>query len=145
LSNPGLYPIQGFELTARIATDTEVFLGKLGVGPTDIAPASTGTFPIALYLPLSGLAAATSLLTQDQYLHVNAWGNATYAFLFPLSVALTENRSWGAPFEDFQATVGTPSGGGGSITVPVTVTFSNHASFAESGVLAFTIQSAGGA
>jgi len=145
LSNPGLYPIQGFQLTARIATDTQVFLGQLAVGPTDIAPTATGTFPIALYLPLSGFAAATSLLTQDQYLRVNAWGNATYAYLFPLSVALTENRSWGAPFEDFQASVGMPSGGGGSVTVPVTVTFSNHASFAEAGVLAFTIQSAGGA
>ncbi|MGA8709730.1 MAG: hypothetical protein ACLP8Y_08275 [Thermoplasmata archaeon] len=145
LANPGFYPIQGFELTARIANATDVLLGQLGVGPSDIAPSSTGTFPIALYLPVDSSAAATSLLTQDQYLRVDAWGNATYAYLFPLSVALTENRSWGAPFEDFQVTVGTPSGGGGSIIVPVTVTFSNHAPFAESGVLTFTVQSSGGA
>jgi len=144
LSNPGLYPIQGFKLTARIANDVGVFLGQLGVGPTAIAPSSTGTFPIALYLPIATSGAVASLLTEDQYLRVNAWGNATYAYLFPLSVALSENRSWGAPFEALQASVGAPTGGGGSITVPVTVTFSNHAGFPDEGVLTYTIESSGG-
>lgn len=141
LSNSGLYSIHGFQLTARIVNASGVFLGKLGVGPTDIAPASTGVFPIAIYFPISGTGPAASLLTQDQYLGVDAWANATYAFVFPLSVALSETRSWGAPFVNFHASVGTPSGGGGTINVPVTVTFSNHASFAEGGTLTFSIVS----
>jgi len=141
LSNPGLYPIQTVTLTARIANGAGVFLGKLGVGPTDIAPSSTGVFPFALYLPVSASGPAVSLLTEDQYLDVNAWGNATYAYLFPISVSLSESRSWGAPFEGFQATVGTPSGSGGALTVPVTVTFSNHAGSPDVGTLTFVIES----
>jgi len=141
LSNAGLYPIQGFELAARITNGTGAFLGTLGVGPTDIAPSSTADFPVALYLAVSANSPAVSLLTRDQYLGVSAWANATYAYLFPLSVTLTENRAWGAPFENFHASLGTPSLGGGGVTVPVTVTFSNHASFTEAGTLSFIVQS----
>ena len=141
LSNPGLYPIRGLQMTARIANSTGVFLGRLGGGQIDISPSSTGTIPISLYIPVSGTDAAASLLTEDQYLRVDAWGNATYAYVFPVSVTLSENRSWGAPFENFRASVGAPSGGGGSVTVPVTVTFSNHAGFPEVGTLTFVIVS----
>ncbi|HEY1198990.1 MAG TPA: hypothetical protein VGG32_09765 [Thermoplasmata archaeon] len=141
LSNPGLYPIQGVTLTARIANSAGVFLGAFGVGPNDIAPSTTGVFPIALYLPVSASGPTKSLLTEDQYLAVNAWGNATYAYLFPLSVSLSETRYWGAPFEGFHASVGTPSGGGGAITVPIVVTFSDHASSPDVGTLAFVIES----
>jgi hypothetical protein len=143
LSNPGLYPVDGVTLTARIANGAGVLLGKLAVGPNDIAPSSTGVFPFDLYLPVSASGPATSLLTEDQYLGVNAWGNATYAYLFPISVSLTETRSWGAPFEGFQATVGTPSGGGGTVTIPITVTFSNHAGSPDTGTIAFVIESPG--
>lgn len=141
LSNPGFYPIQSFALTARITNASGVFLGRLHVGPTVIAPSATDNFPVALYLPVSSVSAAESLLTQDQYLDVSAWGNATYAYLFPLSVTLTETRSWGAPFEGFAVKVGTPGGGGGMVTLPVTVTFTNDASFSEQGTLAITVVS----
>lgn len=143
LSNPGFYPIQSLELTARIVNASGVFLGKVATVPQDIAPTSTGVFPVALYLPSSAVGAAASLLTVDQFLTVGAWANVTYAYLFPLSVALVENRSWGAPFENLRATLGTPSGGGGTVTVPVTVTFANHANFAEVGTLSFVIESSG--
>ena len=145
LSNPGFYPIQSFSLTARITNATGVFLGNLKVGPTVIAPSSTGVFPVAVYLPVTSGSATESLLTEDQYLGLSAWGNATYAYLFPLSVTLSETRSWGAPFEGFTVTVGTPSGGGGGITVPVTISFTNDASFTEVGTLAFVIESSMGA
>lgn len=142
LANPGYYPIQGLALTARISNETGVFLGEVGTGPTTIAPSATAVFPLALYLPVSTTGPSASLLTEDQYLGVDAWANATYAYLFPLSVALTENRSWGAPFEGFTVSVGTPSGGGGNITIPVTVGFRNDASFPTAGTLAFVIESA---
>ena len=141
LSNPGFYPIEGFELTARIVNASGVFLGQLATGPTTIAPSSDQSFPIALYIPVSETGPAVSLLTVDQYLAVDAWANATYAYLFPISVSLSESRSWGAPFEGLTVTVGTPMAAGGGVAVPVTVSFSNHAAFAQDGVLAFVIES----
>lgn len=141
LANPGFYPIRGFELSARIANGTDVLLGTVRVGPTTIAAGATGLFPVALFLPISSTGPAESLLTEDQYLDVNAWGNTTYAYLFPLSVSLAETRSWGAPFEGFHASIGTPTLGNGGVTVPVTVTFSNHASLVEVGTLSFVIES----
>jgi len=141
LSNPGLYPIQGFALTARVANGAGILLGTLGVGPAEIAPSTTGVFPIALYLPVSASGPAESLLTEDQYLSVNAWGNATYAYLFPLSVSLSETRFWGAPFEGLQLSVGAPSIAGGTTTVPVTLTFANHAASADSGTITFLLES----
>ena len=143
LSNPGFYPIQGFELTARIANASGVFLGELATGPTTVPPSSNQSFPIALYLPVSQNGPATSLLTVDQYLNVDAWANATYAYLFPISVSLAETRSWGAPFEGLTVTVGAPTVGAGGVTVPVTVSFSNHASFPQDGAFDFVIESSG--
>jgi hypothetical protein len=143
LSNPGLYSIHDFKLAARVANVSGVFLGQVGIGPADIAPASTGVFPIAVYLPVSASGPTSSLLTEDQYLRVNAWANATYAYLFPLSLHLSENRSWGAPFEGFRASIGTPSMVGGTVSVPVTVTFSNHSDFPEDGTLTVVVLSSG--
>ena len=143
LSNPGFYSIQGFTLTARVANGTGVHLGTIRVGPTQIAPSTTGVFPIALYLPVSASGPAASLLTKDQYLSLYAWGNATYAYLFPLSVSLNETRYWGAPFEGFRASVGTPSGSGGTLTVPVTLTFANDATSPDGGTLTFLLESSG--
>lgn len=141
VSNPGLYPIQGFALSARVANETGALLGTTGVGPSNIAPSSTVEFPIALFVPVSAHGPAASLLTKDQVLEVNAWGNATFAYLFPLSLSLSENRSWGAPFEGLVVGVGTPTVQGGTIVVPVTVQFSNHASSADNGTLRFLLES----
>jgi len=143
VSNPGLYPIQGVTLTARISNGSGLLLGTAGVGPKDIGPSATVEFPIAVYFPVAATGPAESLLTADQYLSVRAWGNLTYAFLFPLSISLNETREWGAPFEGFHVSVGTPTGGGGSVTIPVTVTFANHASSFDSGTLTFVLESAG--
>src|SRR5208282_3883687 len=52
------------------------------------------------------------------------------------------HRALRESFVGFAASVGTPSGGGGTITIPVTVTFSNHASFPDTGTLTFLIESA---
>lgn len=142
ITNSGIYPIQSLELTARVANDTGFFLGKLGVGPTDLAAGDTGVYPVALYIPISTTGPVSSLLTTDQYLELNAWGNATYAYLFPISLSLNETRSWGAPFEAFRVSVGAPMmGGGGTVTVPVTISFSNHAAVPDEGTLAFVVES----
>lgn len=145
LSNPGIYPIGALELAVHVANNSGVHLVSVTVGPDTVLGGSTGLFPFTFSLPITASSAAESLLFQDQYLEVRAWANVTYAYLFPLSVALSEIRSWGAPFEGFRATPGSPSYQNGSVTVPVTVTWSNHASFAEDGGISFEIQAPGGA
>lgn len=142
VSNPGFYPIQGVTLKARVTNASGILLGTAGVGPENIDPSATVDFPIAVFLPLSSTGPAASLLTEDQYLQVSAWGNLTYAYLFPLSVALTESRAWGAPFEGLHISVGAPVGGGASVRVPVTVTFANHATSSDTGTIAFSLESA---
>lgn len=143
LTNPGIYPIAGIELAAQIANDSGVHLGAVSVGPETVEGHSSSLFPISITLPIAASAAAESLLVEDQYIEVAAWANVTYAYLFPLAVTLSETRSWGAPFEGFQATVGTPTlHSNGTVTAPVTVSFSNHAGFLENGGLSFTVESA---
>jgi hypothetical protein len=145
LSNPGWYAIEGVQLTARLANTSGVYLGTATAGPQTVDGGSSALFPISIALPIAGSTAAESLLFVDQYIDVNAWANVTYAYLFPLSVTLAESRSWGAPFEGFHATVGTPSMVGGSLVAPVTLLWTNHASFVEQGSISFIVDSAGGA
>ena len=141
LTNPGLYPIQSLELTARILNAGGIDLGTLHVGPSTVAAQGSGDFPIALSIPITEAGPAASLLTVDQVLLVKAWGNATYAYLFPLSIALNQSRSWGAPFEGLRASLGTPTTMGGQVTLPVTVFFADHASVDDIGTLTYTVRS----
>ena len=145
LSNPGLYPVSGFTLSLRVLNQSSVFLGAVAAGPVGLAPRSTTAFPIALYLPIVSDGPAESLLVQDQVLEVGVWGNATYAYLFPISVHFVQNQSWGAPFAGFRASASAPSGANGSVVGPLTISFTNHASFPESGSLDLVLRSPGGA
>lgn len=146
LNNPGIYPIAGLVLSAQIANDSGIHLGSVTVGPETVGGQSSALFPVVISLPIAASAAAESLLVEDQYIEVAAWANVTYAYLFPLAVTLSETRSWGAPFDGFQATLGTPTlNSNGTVTTPVTVSFSNHASFLENGALSFTVESAASA
>ena len=141
LSNPGIYPIGGLELAVHVANASGVHLGSVTIGPDTVLGGSTGLFPISIALPIAASSAAESLLFEDQYIEVGAWANVTYAYLFPLSVALSETRSWGAPFEGFHAGTGTPYLQNGTVITPVTLTWVNHASFVEAGGISFEIQS----
>lgn len=142
LSNPGIYPIQHLELVAQLANDTGVHLGSAAVGPETVDAGQTGLFVMSASLPINGSAAVESLLFVDQYIEVSAWANVTYAYLFPISVGLSETRSWGAPFEGFHATVGAPALMNGMVVAPVTFAWDNHASFAEDGAVSFVVDSA---
>jgi len=141
LTNPGIYPIEGLVFGAQIANASGVHLVAVNVGPETVEGHSTGLFPILVSLPISASSAAESLLFVDQYLEVRAWANVTYAYMFPLSVALSESRSWGAPFEGFHASVGSPTFTNGSFITPITVGWANHASFVEAGSLAVVVDS----
>jgi hypothetical protein len=135
LSNPGYYPLTGFEINLRVLNDSGIYLGVLRAGPVDVAAGGSTTFPFSLYLPITAGSAAESLLVTDQYLSVGVWGNATYAYMFPVSVHFTQSKSWGAPFALFRVTPGTPTTVNGSVAIPVTISFTNDAGFADSGSL----------
>ena len=145
LSNPGFYPVAGFSLGLRIENASGAFLGALSTTPRTIAPGTTTTIPVELSLPISAAGPAVSLLITDQFLSVGVWGNATYAYLFPVSIHFVQQKSWGAPFANLAISAGTPVAGGGGVTVPITVTFANHADFAESGTLQVALESSSGA
>ena len=139
LTNPGFYPVAGLTLELRLENSTGAFLGVVRSGSVTIAPRATASFPISVYVPVSPTSAAASLLVTDQYLTVGVWGNATYAYLFPVSIHFDQNRSWGAPFSNFRASVGAPVGGGGALTVPITITYTNHAVLTEYGSLSLAL------
>lgn len=143
LSNPGIYPIQDLGLSVRIANGSGVHLGSVLVPPETILGRTTATFPISVSVPIAASSAAESLLFMDQYIAVKAWANVTYGYLFPLSVVLSESRSWGAPFEGFRAAVGTPTYQNSTVIFPVTLSWANHASFTEAGSISFELQSSG--
>jgi len=144
LSNPGFYPLDGFELNLRILNSSGTYLGALLAGPVDVSAGGATSFPFSLSLPVSTGSAAESLLVTDQYLSVGVWGNANYAYLFPASVHFTQNKSWGAPFALLRITPGTPTSQGASVVVPVTLSFSNDASFTEVGSLAVGLYGSNG-
>jgi hypothetical protein len=144
LSNPGFYPVTGFTLGLRVLNSSGWFLGELSAGPTTLAPGVATAFPISLYLPIAAGTPAESLLVTDQYLSVGVWGNTTYAYLFPISVHFTQSKFWGAPFSGLQVTAGAPTLVNGSLIVPVTLSFTNHATFTESGTLSAEVVQANG-
>jgi hypothetical protein len=139
--NGGFYPIDGFTLHLIVRNGTGEFVGDSTAGPVNFAPSVSQVFPITFYLPVSRSGPGVSLLTQDQTLGVDLWANATFATLFPISISLNSSRSWGAPFADFSASVGTPFPMGSTVEVPVTISFENHASFADAGTITVTVYS----
>ncbi|MGA8303426.1 MAG: hypothetical protein WB873_07010 [Thermoplasmata archaeon] len=137
LTNPGMFTIQQFALHFRVLNGTEALLLDSTAGPVDIASGSNESLPVALYIPMT--AAGMSLLTQSQSLDWNVWGNASYAYLFSVSVDISTQKAWGAPFDNLTATVGAPEMVNGSESVPVTIAFSDDASFADAGALEYQV------
>lgn len=137
LTNPSLFPIQQFGLHFRILNGSSLPLFSSTVSSGNIAAEGSTVIPVDLYVPLT--TAGTSLLTENQYLQWDVWGNASYGYLFPVSIGVETERSWGAPFDNLTAALGAPGAVNGSDTIPVTVTFSNDATFSDDGTLDFQV------
>ena len=145
ISNPGYYPVSGFDLSLRVLNRTGTLLGVSRSGPTEIPAGNSTSFPVAIYVPAVAGSAAGSLLVADQPLTAIVWANASYAYLIPISVHVVQNRSWGAPFDSLRIAPGSVTNSGGSAAVSVTVSFLNHAPFADQGTLAVTLDSSSSA
>lgn len=145
LNNNGIYSVQGLTLAVRITNTTGAFVGATEFGPTNLGSASSVVEPLTFYVAVNGGGAGPSLLTEDQSLPVSVWANATFGYLFPVSLAISATRSWGAPFADLGVAVGTPTVNGTGTYVPVTLSFQNHSPVTDAGNLNFVILSPTGA
>jgi hypothetical protein len=144
LSNQGFYSISPLTVSLEISNATTgAILALGGSEPLTIAPGSNSSIPIQVWLPLAG--GSSALVTQDEALVEHAWVNATYASIFVIQLSGGANYSWGAPFYGFTAVPGTPSlDPNNTVVVPVTVSFSNHASFPDTGTLEFAVVTSSG-
>lgn len=143
-TNHGFYPISAFSVHVRVLNESHVYLGEGSFGPVSLPSGALQPIAIAFYLPIGTSGPGESLLTEDQVLNVSVWGNATYAYLIPVSIAVETNKSWGAPFADLAVSVGAPMPTSGGYEVPVTIQWQNHASFDEAGTLEFSVVSGNG-
>lgn len=144
LNNNGIYEVQGLALSVRISNASGVLVGAVRVGPTDLPRQSSTAYPLTVYVPVSGSGPGPSLLTEDQSLPVTVWGNATLGYLFPVGLLFSTTRSWGAPFSNLNVSIGTPSVNATGTSVPITLTFQNHAPLTDAGSLQFALLSPGG-
>jgi len=142
LNNPTYFAIQSFQLEVRIANSSGDLLVDDATPASTVPAGGTSYVPFTFYLPLT--AGTTSLLTVDQELRWDVWGNATYGYLFPVSIGVDSQRSWGAPFANLSVTVGTPFMMNGTLEVPVQLSFENNADFADDGTVNFQVVSSGG-
>jgi hypothetical protein len=137
LSNPSLLPIQNFGLEFRILNASGGPIVDSTVGPASVPGGGSTTLPVDLFIPIT--AQGESLLTENQYLQWNVWGNASYGYLFSISLGVQTQKAWGAPFDNLTITVGAPFMQGGTTVVPVTLSFTDNANFADDGTLSFEI------
>lgn len=144
LHNDGFYSVQGLTVSVRLTNTSGAFVGAARLGPTDLASQGSATYPLTLYVPVSGAGAGPSLLTQDQSLPVSVWANATFGYLFPVSLTISTTRSWGAPFADLVVSVGAPTVNASGTYLPVLVSFQNHAPIADAGLLEIALVASGG-
>ncbi|MFZ1022635.1 MAG: hypothetical protein WAN87_00675 [Thermoplasmata archaeon] len=142
LTNPGFYPIAGFQIHSEITLQNGSFLSQATSPATTLNPGSAGSIPLQFLIPLDAGGVDSSLAVNDQSLHLISWGNATYAYLVPVSFEISNNFSWGAPFEGLNVTVGAPYvTSNGTAAADVTVSYSNDASFPELGTFEATLRS----
>ncbi|MGI0070648.1 MAG: hypothetical protein ACRECT_00990 [Thermoplasmata archaeon] len=137
LSDPSLLSIQHFELAVRLLNSTGSLLVASEAGPTNVARGSGAVLPVQLYVPVSG--GGESLLTENQYLDWDVWGNASYGYLFTVSVGIDSEREWGAPLDDLQLQVGAPGMTNGTTEIPVTLSFTDDASFSDDGAVSYQV------
>jgi hypothetical protein len=139
LTNDGLYPLSGLSIAFQVFNATGALLGSGTAGPASAAPGQNASIAAVLRLPVDASSPGASLLTLDQTLSVDVVGNVTVGYLFPVSLAADLNHTWGAPFANLTVAPGTPVPAGSDVDVPVTVTFSDDASFADVGSVAYAV------
>jgi hypothetical protein len=146
LTNPGWVPINSIQVTAEVLLPGGPVIARGGSPSISIGPGETRTIPVSFLLPpLSATGPMAMLVTHDAELPLSIWVNVTYASLFGVVVSNDNNYSWGAPFDALNGSMGTPTlQGNGSVQLPITLSFQNHAKFSDVGTLSASIRSSSG-
>jgi hypothetical protein len=145
LSNPGPFPIQGLTAQAvlRIPNDTAPLLAASS--PLTLPGGTTATVRLALTLALTSSRPLASLLVNDSRLPYSVWINATYAGFVGVALATSSGWDWGAPFANLTVEPGTPRAlANGTLEVPFSIDFSDHAPFGLNGTFRLALYDAGG-
>lgn len=140
VSNMGIYPLT-LAAGVVISDASGIVLGHGSSASTQISAGGSGQLALVALLSVSPGAPGQLLLTHSETLEYGIWANATLGIylVVPVSVHITQNDSWGAPFSDPAATA--PIAGG---QASVTFSFQNNASFSVAGVLEFQLLAPGG-
>ncbi len=147
LTNPGPFSLTHVTLVAHLELPGGTPWLATQSGPERIGPYATGTLPLVLSVPFASLqGTASGLLVNDTELPMQIWSNGTYASFGTWAAEVGTNYSWGAPFEGLAVAAGAPtSSGNGTVMVPLTITFQNHAPFDLAGTIAFALSEPSGA
>ncbi len=144
LSNPGWYPLNDVTLFTVVDEPNGTLLATGGSPVTTVAAGATTTVPFTISLGLDTKPFARTLLTEDAVLPSTTWANATYVDLFAVHLTVPQNVTWGAPLFGLNVTPGSPTpNANGTVTVPLTVAFADHALFPVDGVAKYTLTSSG--
>lgn len=144
VSNPGWYPLTDVSLFTIVDDANGTLLASGGSPTVTVGAGGTTRVPFSITLALDARASARALLTHDATLPSTTWANATYVGLFGVVVEVPQNVSWGAPLEGLAVMAGSPSPqGNGTVAVPLTVSFADHANFPVDGRATYTVTSGG--
>lgn len=144
-SNPGFFPVNSLSVEMYILLPGGGVFAHGGSPATSIPAQSTRTIPINITVALDFSGPAAALVTHDARLPTDLFVNVTYASLFGAEIRVADNRSWGAPLYGLNLTPGTPVvNGNGTVTVPIQISFDNHADFDVAGTVSFSVRSSGG-
>ena len=146
VSNPGWMAFHAVGSTIVLSDPNGTVLGGGGSLPVDLPAGSTTAIIVHYQVPLAVLQTDSYLVTRDAQLPIQVWVNGTYASLFPFSLTVRSNYSWGAPLFGLQVTPGSPAPGpNGTVLVPIQVTFENHAPFDDVGNVTLRLLDSSGA
>lgn len=145
LSNPGPFSITGLTIVGFLDYPNGTFWLEGGTPSTNLSGGSVSSVNIRFELPLGSLAGTSGLLVNDSALPLQYWVNATYASLVSIALASSTTYHWGAPFYGLNVSFGTPTlAPNGTLGLPLTVAFANHAPVHLVGTAVLTLRSSDG-
>ena len=145
LQNRGPLAITGVTITSVIRYPDGTLLGVARSPATEVPPGTNESLPIDIQIPLAAGSEASLLLTHSVTLPAETSANVTFGGIVTVRVVDTSGIDWGAPFDSLNVSVGTPTvEPNGTVVVPLTVSFTNRASFDDTGQLTYTLRSSTG-
>lgn len=143
VSNPGWYVLtMQLGAVATILNGAQLAAGDSGV--VSIDPGNTEAVQLSAVIATTILEAQTELFTRSVPLVAKFWINGTYADVFSVQVEVTQNVTWGAPFQGLAVVPGMPVAQGANTEVPLTINFTNRSPGPDDGTFSVQVVQSGG-